>query len=107
MAVKRRVGRGTKPTILCKVGFAVALPTLQFTWAYDSMGRVLSRTLPLDMTETFVYDSKTGNLNSKRRVGRSEAHLFSASASVGWVEGRTILCSRAFFVWVKYKKRQP
>ena len=32
------------------------------TWTYDKLGRVLSRTLPLGMTETFVYDS--GNLKS-------------------------------------------
>ncbi|MEK8020925.1 MAG: RHS repeat-associated core domain-containing protein, partial [Candidatus Parabeggiatoa sp.] len=34
------------------------------TWTYDKLGRVLSRTLPLGMTETFVYDKKTGNLLS-------------------------------------------
>jgi len=32
------------------------------TWTYDKLGRVLSRTLPLGMTETFVYDNNTGNL---------------------------------------------
>ncbi|HEW98754.1 MAG TPA: hypothetical protein ENF37_08990 [Beggiatoa sp.] len=34
------------------------------TWTYDKLGRVISRTLPLGMTETFAYDKKTGNLLS-------------------------------------------
>ncbi len=34
------------------------------SWTYNSMGHVLTRTLPLGMTETFVSDSKTGNLIS-------------------------------------------
>jgi RHS repeat-associated protein len=34
------------------------------TWTYDSLGQKLSRTLPLGMTETFVYDNQTGNLVS-------------------------------------------
>jgi YD repeat-containing protein len=34
------------------------------TWTYDKSSRVLSRTLPLLMTEHFVYAPKTGNLIS-------------------------------------------
>lgn len=32
------------------------------SWIFDALGRVLSRTLPLLMTETFVYENKTGHL---------------------------------------------
>ncbi len=34
------------------------------TWTYNKLGRVLSRTLPLGMTETFAYHKKTGHLLS-------------------------------------------
>ncbi len=35
------------------------------TWTFDHFGRKLSRTLPLGMTETFVYDDQTGNFVRK------------------------------------------
>jgi RHS repeat-associated protein len=68
------------------------------TWTYDKLGRVLSRTLPLGMTETFSYDNKSGNLlshkdfNAKTTTFSYDANndrLLSTTYSNGKVESFT------------------